>query len=110
MGSSSSTSSGSATSAWASLVRWRMPVEKPPTGRKRASSRPTRSSTSDARWRAARAGRPLSSPKVATTSAAVWSSGQAVVLGHVAEAAAHADGVGGHVDAAHLERSRRWGG
>ena len=56
VGSSRSTSSGSATSAWASLVRWRMPVEKPPTGRKRASSSPTRSRTSEARWRAARAG------------------------------------------------------
>ena len=56
VGSSSSTSSGSPTSAWASLVRWRMPVEKPPMGRNRASSRPTRSSTSDARWRAARGG------------------------------------------------------
>ena len=32
MGSSSSTSSGSATIAWASLVRWRMPVEKPADG------------------------------------------------------------------------------
>ena len=31
---------------------------------------------SDARWRAARAGSPLSSPNVATTSAAVWSSGR----------------------------------
>ena len=30
----------------------------------------------EARWRAARAGSPLSSPKVATTSAAVWSSGR----------------------------------
>ena len=66
VGSSSRTSSGSATSAWASLVRWRMPVEKPPIGRKRASSSPTRSRTSDARWRAARAGSPPSSPNVAT--------------------------------------------
>ena len=96
VGSSSRTSSGSATRAWASLVRWRMPVEKPPTGRNRASSRPTRSSTSEARWRAARAGSPASSPKVATRSAAVWSSGQAVVLGHVAEPAADADRVVGH--------------
>ena len=32
VGSSSSTSSGSATIAWASFVRWRMPVEKPADG------------------------------------------------------------------------------
>ena len=76
VGSSSRISSGSPTSAWASFVRWRMPVEKPPIGRKRASSRPTRSRMSDARWRAARAGSPLSSPNVDTTSAAVWSSGR----------------------------------
>ena len=76
VGSSSSTTSGSATIAWASFVRWRMPVEKPPIGRNRASSRPTRSSTSEARWRAARGGRPASSPKVPTTSAAVWSGGR----------------------------------
>ena len=76
VGSSSRASSGSATSDWASFTRWRMPVENPPTGRKRASSSPTRSSTSDARWRAARAGSPDSSPKVATTSAALWSSGR----------------------------------
>ena len=76
VGSSSSTSSGSPTSAWASLVRWRMPVENPLIGRNRASSSPTRSRMSDARWRAARAGSPLSSPNVDTTSAAVWSSGR----------------------------------
>ena len=58
VGSSRRTSLGSATMAWASLVRWRMPVENPPTGRNRASSSPTRSSTSDARWRAARTGSP----------------------------------------------------
>ena len=40
-GSSSSSSSGSCTSAWASLTRWRMPFEKPPTRRSAASSRPT---------------------------------------------------------------------
>ena len=110
VGSSRSTSSGSATMAWASLVRWRMPVEKPATGRKRASSRPTRSSTSDARWRAARGGRPLSSPKVADDVGGRLVEGQAVVLGHVAQPAADADGVRGHVDAAHLEPARRWGG
>ena len=67
---------GSATRAWASLVRWRMPVENPPIGRKRASSSPTRSSTSDARWRVARGGSPAISPSVDTASDADWSSGR----------------------------------
>ena len=58
VGSSSSTSSGSPTIACASFVRWRMPVENSPIGRKRASSSPTRSRMSEARWRAARAGKP----------------------------------------------------
>ena len=40
-GSSSSSSSGECTSAWASLTRCRMPFEKPPTRRSAASSRPT---------------------------------------------------------------------
>ena len=107
VGSSSSTSSGSPTSAWASLVRWRIPVEKPPIGRKRASSRPTRSRMSEARWRAARGGSPLSSPKVATTSDADLIERQAVVLGHVAEPRPHGDGIGGDVDAAHLDAALR---
>ena len=106
VGSSSSTSSGSPTMAWASLVRCRMPVEKPPMGRNRASSSPTRSSTSDARWRAARGGSPLSSPKVPTTSAARLVERQAVVLGHVPDLRADPDGVLLHVDAAHLETPR----
>ena len=71
--------------AWASLVRWRMPVEKPPMGRKRASSRPTRSSTSEARWRAARGGRPASSPKVDDDVGGGLVEREAVVLGHEAE-------------------------
>ena len=40
-GSSSSSSSGSWASAWASLTRWRMPFEKPPTRRSATSSRST---------------------------------------------------------------------
>ena len=94
VGSSSSTSSGSATIAWASLVRWRMPVEKPPTGRKRASSRPTRSSTSEARWRAARGGEPAQLAEGGDDVGGRLVEREAVVLGHVAEAAAHADRVG----------------
>ena len=57
-------------------VRCRIPVENSPIGRNRASSRPTRSRMSDARCRAARAGSPLNSPNVETTSAAVWSRGR----------------------------------
>ena len=50
-------------------------------------------------------GSPLSSPKVATMSAARLVEREAVVLGHVAELAAHADRIVGHVDPAHLEAS-----
>ena len=50
-GSSSSSSSGECTSAWASLTRWRMPFEKPPTRRSAASSSPTVASASAAALR-----------------------------------------------------------
>ena len=110
VGSSSSTSSGSATRAWASLVRWRMPVENPPMGRNRASSRPTRSSTSEARCRAARAGEAAELAEGGHHVRRRLVERQAVVLGHVAEPAAHADRVAGDVDAAHLEAGPPWGG
>ena len=106
VGSSSRTNSGSPTSAWASFVRCRMPVEKPPIGRNRASSRPTRSSTSDARCRAARAGRPADLAERADDVGGGLVEGQALVLGHVAEPRSHPDRVVRHRHAAHLDLAR----
>ena len=103
VGSSSSTSSGSPTIACASFVRWRMPVENPPIGRNRASSSPTRSRMSDARWRAARAGQPAQLAERRDDVGRGLVERQAVVLGHVAEPGAHADRIAGDVDAAHLD-------
>ena len=76
MGSSSTTSSGEWTIAWASLVRCFMPVENVRISRERSSSSPTWNSTSDARSTAARRGRPRSSAMWTTRSRAVMSSGR----------------------------------
>ena len=87
-----------------------MPVEKPSTGRKRASSRPTRSSTSEARWRAARMGRPLSSPKVDTRSAAVWSGARQSCSGMNPRRLRTPIGSSATALTAHLDPARRSGG
>ena len=97
VGSSSSTSSGSATSAWASLVRWRMPVENPPTGRNRASSRPDQVEHVGRPLAGGPGGQPGQLAEGGHDVGRGLVERQAVVLGHVAEPAADADGIGGHV-------------
>ena len=81
VGSSSSSSSGSWTMAWASLTRWRWPVLMVPTGRNRSSPRPTSHRASLAREVASRRGRPCSSARWRTTSWAATSGGRASCSG-----------------------------
>ena len=83
VGSSRSTRSGSWTMAWASLARCFMPVENPPMWRKRSSCSPTRPSTSLARCRAARVGRPAELGGVAHEVGGGLVGGQAGALRHV---------------------------
>ena len=107
VGSSSSTSSGSPTIACASFVRCRIPVENSPIGRKRASSSPTRSRMSDARWRAARAGKPAQLAERRDHVGGGLIERQAIVLRACSRAATAPDRIAGHVEAAHLDVALR---
>ena len=109
MGSSSTTSSGEWTSAWASLARCFMPVEKVRIRRERSSSRPTWNSTSRGPQHGVAARQPAQLGHVDHQVAGRHVERQAVELGHVAQPPPHVGGVAGRVDARAPRPGRRPG-